>query len=70
MQLMNVSRKIPNHLVGLGVLSVGVVLVIALVGVHLRSASASTPPILVKMVDTPATFQPAQLTIRVGETVE
>jgi len=70
MQVVSVSKRISNHLIGPGVLSVGVVLVIALAGIYLRTASASTPPILVKMVDTPATFQPEQLTIRVGETVE
>jgi plastocyanin len=71
MQPIVVSRRIPSYLVGLGILGLGVALVIAaLVGVHLRSASASTPPILVKMVDMPATFQPAKLSIRVGDTVE
>lgn len=71
MQHVVVSRRILGYLVGLGVLAIGVVLAIAaLVGVHLRSAAASAPPIVVKMVDMPATFQPAKLTIRVGETVE
>jgi plastocyanin len=71
MQPRVVSRTIPGYLIGLGIVSLGVVMVIAaLVGVHLRSASASTPPVIVKMVDMPATFQPASLTIRVGETVE
>jgi len=71
MQPIVVSRKNPGYLVGLGILGVGAVLVIAvLAGVRLRSALAATPPILVKMVDMPATFQPAKLSIKVGETVE
>jgi plastocyanin len=71
MQPIVVSRRTPSYLVGLGVLGVGAVLVIAtLAGIRLRNAFASTPPILVKMVDMPATFQPAQLSIKVGETVE
>jgi plastocyanin len=71
MQHRIVSRKVPRYLVGLGVLSAGAVLAIAaFVGVHLKSAAASAPPIVVKMIDMPATYQPAKLTIRVGETVE
>jgi len=71
MQVIVINRKMPRYLVGLGVLGVGVLIVIAAsVGVHLRSASASTAPLLVKMVDMPATFQPARLSIKVGETVE
>jgi plastocyanin len=61
----------PRYLVGLGVLGIGAVLVVAaFAGLRLTSAAASTPPLVVKMVDMPATFQPAQLTIKVGETVE
>jgi plastocyanin len=71
MQHIVTSRRMPSYLVGLGVLGIGVVAAIAaFVGVHLISASASTPPIEVKMVDMPATFQPAKLSIKVGETVE
>ena len=71
MRVIVINRKMPRYVVGLGVLSVGVLLVIAAsVGGHLRSASASTAPLLVKMVDMPATFQPARLSIKVGETVE
>ena len=71
MQAVVINRKMPRYLVGLGVLGLGVLFVIAAsAGVHLRSASASTAPLLVKMVDMPATFQPASLSIKVGETVE
>jgi len=71
MQVIVINRKMTRYVVGLGVLSVGVLIVIAAsVGVHLRSASASTAPLLVKMVDMPATFQPATISIKVGETVE
>lgn len=71
MQVIVINRKMPRYLVGLGILGVGVLIVIAAsVEVHLRSASASTAPLLVKMVDMPATFQPAMLSIKVGETVE
>ena len=71
MQVIVINRKMPRYIVGLGVLGIGVFLVIAAsVGVYLRSASASTSPQLVKMVDMPATFQPASLSIKVGETVE
>src|SRR5260370_2140272 len=66
-----ISRRMPRYLVVLGVLGLGVVLVVAAsIGVRLRSAAASTPPIVVKMIDTPATYQPSVLTIKVGETVE
>ena len=71
MQYTVVNRRVPRYLVGLGVLGIGVVIAIAaVVGVHLRSAAASTPPIVIKMIDMPASYQPAKLTIRVGETVE
>ncbi len=71
MQAIVINRQMPRYLVGFGVLGVGVLIVIATsVGVHLRSASASTSPQLVKMVDMPATFQPSTLSIKVGETVE
>jgi plastocyanin len=66
-----ISRKMPRYLVGLGVLGLGVVIVVAVsMGMRLRSAAASTPPIVVKMIDTPATYEPAVVTIKVGETVE
>lgn len=71
MQYKVVSRKVPRYLVGLGVLGIGVVIAIAaFVGLRLKSAAASTTPIVVKMIDMPATYEPAKLTIRVGETVE
>ena len=65
------SRRMPPYLVGLGAMGlVAVLAVAALVGLRLTSASASTPPIVVKMIDMPATYEPAKLTIKVGETVE
>ena len=71
MEHMVISRKMPRYLVGLGVLGLGVVIVVAVsIGMRLRSAAASTPPIVVKMIDTPATYEPAVVTIKVGETVE
>lgn len=71
MEYIVISRRMPRYLVGLGVLGIGAVLVVAaFAGLRLTSAAASTPPLVVKMVDMPATFQPAQLTIKVGETVE
>src|SRR5260370_27219009 len=71
MEHIAISRKTPRYLVGLGLLGLGVVVVVAVsIGVHLRSAAASTPPIVVKMIDTPATYDPALLTIKVGQTVE
>jgi plastocyanin len=66
-----ISRKMPRYLVVLGLLGLGIVIVVAVsIGVRLRSAAASTPPIVVNMIDTPATYQPALLTIKVGQTVE
>ena len=71
MEYVVISRRMPRYLVGLGVLGIGAVLVVAaFAGLRLTSAAASTPPLVVRMVDMPATFQPAQLTIKVGETVE
>src|SRR5689334_9960964 len=71
MQHIVTSRRMPHYLVGLGVLGIGGLLAVAvLVGVRLTSALASTPPIVVKMIDMPATYEPARLTIKVGETVE
>lgn len=65
------GRRMPRYLVEIGVLGIAVVLAItAFIGVRLTSASASTPAIVVKMIDMPATYEPAKLTIRVGETVE
>jgi plastocyanin len=65
------GRRMPRYLVGMGVLGIAVVLAVtAFVGVRLTSASASTPPIVVKMIDMPATYEPAKITIKVGETVE
>jgi plastocyanin len=61
----------PRYLVGLGVVGIAGVLAIAVfVGVRLTSAAASTPPIVVKMIDMPATYEPARITIKVGDTVE
>jgi plastocyanin len=71
MEYVVTSRRMPRYLVGLGALGVGAVLVVAtFAGLRLTSAAASTPPMVVRMVDMPATFQPAKLTIKVGETVE
>jgi len=71
MEVIVVSRKMPRYLVGFGVLALGVIIVVAVsIGVRLRSAAAATPPVLVKMIDMPATYEPALLTIKVGQTVE
>jgi plastocyanin len=71
MEHMVINRKMPRCFVVLGLLGLGVVVVVAVsIGVHLRNAAASTPPIVVKMIDMPATYEPALLTIKVGETVE
>ena len=71
MQYVVVSRKMPAYLVGLSIVALAIVMAVALiVGVHLRSAAASTSPIVVKMVDTPPTFEPSMLSIKVGDTVE
>jgi len=71
MEHMVISRKMPRYLVASGLIGLGIVVVVAVsIGVHLRSAAASTPPIVVKMIDMPATYQPALLTIKVGQTVE
>ena len=65
------SRRIPRYLVAFGVVGIaGIMAVAAFVGVRLTSASASTPPTVVKMIDMPATYEPAKITIKVGETVE
>jgi plastocyanin len=65
------SRRMPRYLVGLGAVGIaGVIAIAAFVGVRLTTASASTNPILVKMIDMPATYEPAKITIKVGETVE
>jgi plastocyanin len=61
----------PRYLVGLGVVGIaGVLAISAFVGVRLKSAAALTPPIVVKMIDMPATYEPARITIKVGDTVE
>jgi plastocyanin len=71
MQPIVIGRRVPGYLVGLGVLGIVAALAIAAsVGVRPGSAAASTPPLIVKMLDMPATFQPAKLSIRAGETVE
>ena len=65
------GRKIRRYLYGLSALGVGAALAItSIVAGHLGNAGASAPPVLVKMVDMPASFQPAQISIKVGETVE
>jgi plastocyanin len=65
------GRRIPRYVVGLGAAGIaGVIAIAAFVGVRLTTASASTNPILVKMIDMPATYEPAKITIKVGETVE
>ncbi len=71
MEYIVVTRKMPRYLVGLSVLGLAAVTVVAAsIGVRLRTAAASTPPIVVKMIDMPATYEPALLTIKVGDTVE
>jgi plastocyanin len=71
MEYVVTSKRMPRYLVGLGVVGIAGVLAIAVfVGVRLTSASASTPPIVVKMIDMPATYEPARITIKVGDTVE
>jgi plastocyanin len=71
MEYVVTSRRIPRYLIGLGVVGIVVALAItASLGVRLTTAAASTPPVVVKMVDMPATFQPANLNVKVGETVE
>jgi plastocyanin len=71
MRYIVVSRKMPSYLVGSGVIAIAIALaIVAIVGVRLRSAAASTSPILIKMIDTPPTFQPSTLSIKVGDTVE
>lgn len=71
MRYVVVSRKIPGYLVGLSIIALAIALAVAaIVGGHLRSAAASTPPIVVKMVDAPPTFEPSTLSIKVGDTVE
>src|SRR5579863_99646 len=65
------NRKAPRYLVVSALIGLGAVTVAAVtVGVRLRSAAASTTPVVVKMIDMPATYQPALLTIKVGQTVE
>jgi len=65
------KTKMARYVVGLGALGIGAgLVVVGSVGVRLRNAAASTPPIVVKMIDMPATYQPSTLTIKVGETVE
>ena len=71
MQYVVVSRKTPGYLIGVGVMGLaGALVSIGLLGLHLRSAAAASMPLLVKMVDMPPTYEPAMLTIKVGETVE
>jgi len=65
------NRKRPRRLLGLGLIGIAAALsVAAVVGMHLGSASASAPVVVIKMVDMPASYQPATLSIKVGETVE
>jgi|SRR5271168_1258882 len=59
------SKRLLGYSVGVGVLSIA-----ALIGVHSRIATASPPPVLIKMIDMPASYEPAKLEIKVGETVE
>ena len=71
MEYVVTSKRMPRCLVGLGVVGIaGVLAISAFVGVRLKSAAASTPPIVVKMIDMPATYEPARITIKVGDTVE
>ena len=63
--------KVPGYIVGLGIVSLpSVIVVAAIAGAQLRPAGASTTPIEIKMIDTPPTFQPSTLSIKVGDTVE
>jgi plastocyanin len=65
------SKQIPRYLVGLSIVSLAIVMAVAaIVGVHMANAGASTTPIEIKMIDTPPTFQPSTLSIKVGDTVE
>jgi plastocyanin len=64
MQHRTLSRRL-GYSLGLGVLGIA-----AILGAYLRNATASAPPLLVKMVDTPPSYQPANLTVKVGDTVE
>jgi len=71
MEYVVTSRTMPRYLAVLGIVGIISVLAIAaFVEVRLTSASASTPPIVVKMIDMPASYEPARITIKVGETVE
>ena len=71
MEYVVTSRTMPRYLAVLGIIGIISVLAIAaFVEVRLTSASASTPPIVVKMIDMPASYEPARITIKVGETVE
>jgi plastocyanin len=71
MRYVVVGRKFPGYLAGLSVAALAAALaIVAIVGVHLRGAAASTSPILIKMLDTPPTFEPSALTIKAGDTVE
>src|ERR1700740_1258444 len=42
----------------------------ALLLTEAAKSGAAQPPVIVKMLDAPPSFQPAQVTIKVGETVE
>lgn len=71
MKYVVVSRKLPGLLVGVSIAALAVAIAAAaIMGVHLRSASAASTPIEIKMIDTPPTFQPSKLSINVGDTVE
>ena len=64
MRFRGISRRLLGYSLGLSLLS------IAVFGVEGRNATASAPPVVVKMVDMPASYQPAILSIKVGDTVE
>jgi plastocyanin len=71
MQSVVVSKETPRYLVALSAMALIAALVsIGLLSLHLRSAAASATPLIIEMVDMPPTYQPAKLTIKVGETVE
>ena len=65
MRYRGINKRLLGYSVGVGLLSMATI-----VGVQSRNATASATPVLVKMVDMPASYEPANLSIRVGETVE
>ena len=71
MKYVVVNRKTPGYLVSLSVIALTIaVAIVVIVGIHLKNAAASTQPIVIKMIDTPPTFQPSTLSVKVGDSVE